>query len=133
MCAQLAGNLAEHKRLLASLDSKADGRGYSTLGEVTEFVADVRARSERIRDAPDPRVAERVLISAFTNEDPRRQRALVVSEMAIHISTARLSTVMQASEQRLCSNPAQTYAQVVILTAQKPANRHKSDELGESL
>jgi len=86
--AQLAGNLAEHKRLLAGLDGKADGRGYSalltaafynavdsrftrdsTLDEVTEFVADVRARSERIRDALDPRVAERVLISAFTNED----------------------------------------------------------------
>lgn len=84
--AQLAGNLAEHKRLLASLDSKADSRGYSalltaafynavdsrftrdsTLDEVTEFVADVRARSERIRDALDPRVAERVLISAVTN------------------------------------------------------------------
>jgi hypothetical protein len=84
--AQLAGNLAEHKRLLADLDSPADGRGYSalltaafynavdsrfttdsTLDEVTEFVADVRARSERIRDALDPRVAERVLISAVTN------------------------------------------------------------------
>ena len=86
--AQLAGNLAEHKRLLASLDNKADGRGYSalltaafynavdsrftrnsTLDEVTEFVADIRARSERIRDALDPRIAERVLISAFTNEN----------------------------------------------------------------
>ena len=86
--AQLAGNLAEHRRLLASLDKAADSRGYSalltaafytavdtrftrdsTLDEVTEFVADVRARSERIRDALDPRVAERVLLSAFTNAD----------------------------------------------------------------
>jgi hypothetical protein len=86
--AQLAGNLAEHKRLLASLGKKADSRGYSalltaafytavdsrftrdsTLDEVTEFVADIRARSERIRDALDPRIAERVLISAFTNGD----------------------------------------------------------------
>jgi hypothetical protein len=86
--AQLAGNLAEHKRLLASLDKRADSRGYSalltaafynavdsrfardsTLDEVTEFVADVRSHSERIRDALDPRVAERVLVSAFTNGD----------------------------------------------------------------
>lgn len=86
--AQLAGNLAEHKLLLASLDKTADSRGYSalltaafynavdsrftrdsTLDEVTEFVADIRARSERIRDALDPRIAERVLISAFTNGD----------------------------------------------------------------
>jgi hypothetical protein len=86
--AQLAGSPAEHKRLLASLDRKADGRGFSalftaafynavdsrftkdsTLDEVVEFVADVCARSERIRDVLDPRVAERVLISAFTLED----------------------------------------------------------------
>lgn len=86
--AQLAGNLAEHTRLLASLDKAADSRGYSalltaafytavdarftrdsTLVEVTDFVAGVRARSERIRDALDPRVAERVLLSAFTNAD----------------------------------------------------------------
>jgi hypothetical protein len=86
--AQLAGNLAEYKRLLAGLDSKADGHGYSalltaafynavdsrfttdsTLDEVTEFVADIRARTEQIRDALDPRIAERVLIAAFTNED----------------------------------------------------------------
>ena len=36
---------------------------------MTGFVADVRGRSERIRDALDPRVAERVLLSAFTNDD----------------------------------------------------------------
>jgi hypothetical protein len=81
--AQLAGNLDEHKRLLAGLDNKADGLGYSalltaafhnavdlrftrdsTLDEVTDFVADVRARSERLRDALDPRVAERVIVAA---------------------------------------------------------------------
>ena len=86
--AQLAGNLAEHKRLLASLDQGPESRGYSalltaafysavdsrftrdsTLDEVTEFVADIRARSERIRDVLDPAIAERVLISAFTNAD----------------------------------------------------------------
>jgi hypothetical protein len=81
--AQLAGNLAEYENLLASLDRKADGRGYSALltaafhnavdqrftrdsplDEVTEFVADVRARSERLRDALDPRIAEHVIVAA---------------------------------------------------------------------
>src|SRR5215472_1831728 len=33
----------------------------------------------------------------------------------IHISTAPLSTVMQASKLRLCSNPPLAYAQVVTL------------------
>lgn len=83
MQAQLAGNLAEYQQLLARLDSKADSPGYSalltaafhnavdlrfnrdsTLDEVTEFVADVRARSERLRDALDPRIAERVIVAA---------------------------------------------------------------------
>jgi hypothetical protein len=31
---------------------------------VTEFVADVRARSERLRDALDPRIAERVIVAS---------------------------------------------------------------------
>jgi hypothetical protein len=81
--AQLAGNFAEYEHLLADLDSQTDNRGYSalltaafhnavdqrftrdsTLDEVTAFVADVRARSERLRDALDPRIAERVLVTA---------------------------------------------------------------------
>jgi hypothetical protein len=85
--AQLAGDLAGHQRLLADLRGPADGRGYSglltaafytavdsrftresTLDEVTGFVADVRARSERVRDALDPQTAERVLVSAFTSD-----------------------------------------------------------------
>jgi hypothetical protein len=86
--AQLAGDLAGHKRLLADLRGPADGRGYSglltaafytavdsrftresTLDEVTGFVADVRARAERVRDALDPQIAERVVVSAFTSDD----------------------------------------------------------------
>lgn len=86
--AQLAGEVAGHKRLLADLHGAADGRGYSglltaafytavdsrftresTLDEVTGFVADVRARSERVRDALDPQTAERVVVSAFTSDD----------------------------------------------------------------
>jgi hypothetical protein len=86
--AQLAGNLEEHKRLLAGLATEADRRGYSalltaafynavdlrftrdsSLDDVIEFVADVRARSERVRDALDPRIAERVLLAAFTSDN----------------------------------------------------------------
>jgi hypothetical protein len=65
MRAQLTGDLEEHKGLLAALDSRADGQGYSalltaafhnavdlrftrdsTLREVTSFVAATRSRSE---------------------------------------------------------------------------------------
>jgi hypothetical protein len=86
--AQLAGDLTGHKRLLADLHGAADGRGYSalltaafytavdsrftresTLDEVTRFVTDVRARSERVRDSLDPQTAERVVVSAFTSDD----------------------------------------------------------------
>jgi hypothetical protein len=35
------------------------------------------------------------------------------------------STVNRAAELRLCSNPPQPYAHIVILAAQKAANRHK--------
>jgi hypothetical protein len=35
------------------------------------------------------------------------------------------STVSQAAELRLCPNPPQPYAHIVILAAQKAANRHK--------
>lgn len=41
----------------------------STLDEVTGFVADVRARSERARDSLDPQTAERVVVLAFTSDD----------------------------------------------------------------
>jgi hypothetical protein len=35
------------------------------------------------------------------------------------------SAVNQAAELRLCPNPPQPYAHIVILAAQKAANRHK--------
>jgi hypothetical protein len=41
----------------------------STIDEVTGFVADIRARSERVRDALDPQTAERVVVSALTSDD----------------------------------------------------------------
>ena len=86
--AQLAGNLEEHKRLLKQLDRRADGLGYgamvtgaffeavdrrfakdTTRDDVIEFVADVRSRTEDVRDALDPGVAERVLLAALEQAD----------------------------------------------------------------
>jgi hypothetical protein len=88
MRALLEGHIDEHKRLLASLDRKADALGYSalvtaafhnaidlrfsrdsTLDEVTEFVAQVRSHSEELRDEVDPRTAERVIIAAVGGGD----------------------------------------------------------------
>src|ERR1700724_1832750 len=43
----------------------------------------------------------------------------------IHISTTPLIHSRAGDEQRLCSNPPRAYAQVVILAAQKAANRYK--------
>jgi len=105
--AQLAGNLAEYERLLAGLDNKADGRGYSalltaafhyavdrrftrdsTLDEVTDFVADVRARSERLRDALDPRVAERVIVAAVGGDHVRDLHPAESNKMKVVLLTA---------------------------------------------
>ena len=121
--AQLAGDLEEHKRLLAQFDENADGRPYATLtnaafveavdrkfssdttaDDVIEFVGDVRSRSERVRVSLDPRLAERVLLAAVTDEDisdldPREVRrsqrillnALIVDE---DLDGARLDEFM---------------------------------------
>jgi hypothetical protein len=85
--AQLSGEFAEYERLLGDLDRKADSQGYSALvtaafhnavdlrftrdsalDEVITFVADVRARSERLRDALDPHTAERLLVTAVSGD-----------------------------------------------------------------
>jgi hypothetical protein len=105
--AQLAGDLAEYEQLLAGLDSKADGPGYSalltaafhnavdlrftpdsTLDEVTEFVADVRARSERLRDALDPGVAERVIVAAVGGDYVRGLDPAESNKMKMVLLTA---------------------------------------------
>lgn len=96
--AQLAGDLEEHQRLLAQFDEKSDGRPYVTLtnaaffeaagrrfssdtttDDIIEFVADVRSRTEKVRVALDPRVAERVLLAVvkdadISDIDPREAR-----------------------------------------------------------
>jgi hypothetical protein len=105
--AQLAGDLADYQRLLAGLDSKADARGYSalltaafhhavdlrftrdsTLEEVTDFVAGVRARSERLRDALDPRIAERVIVTAVGGDHVRDLEPAESNKMKMVLLTA---------------------------------------------
>jgi hypothetical protein len=97
--AQLAGDLERHKRLLDELDNHADGRAYVTLtnaaffeavrrrfgvggtpDDVIAFVAEVRTRSERVGDALDPHISERVLLAAIDGADtagldPREARS----------------------------------------------------------
>ena len=49
--------------------SGADRRfgGTAAEGDITGFVADVRSRSQKVRAALDPRVAERVLLAVVTD------------------------------------------------------------------
>jgi hypothetical protein len=105
--AQLAGDLTEYERLLAGLDNKADALGYSalltaafrnavdrrftrdsTLDEVTDFVAGVRARSERLRDALDPRVAERVIVTTVGGNHVRDLAPAESNKMKMVLLTA---------------------------------------------
>jgi hypothetical protein len=108
--AQLAGDLEEHRRLLAQFDAKWDGRPYVTLtnaafveavdrkfnsdtsdDDIIEFVADVRSRSEKVRLSLDPRVAERVLQAAVVDSeisdlDPaevRRSQAILLNALIV--------------------------------------------------
>lgn len=82
--AQLAGDVDEHRRLLARLDPSLAKTGYSTLiaaaffeavysrfgeggtvGDVIAFVADVRSRAEELADSLDPQAAERIIRAAL--------------------------------------------------------------------
>ncbi len=49
----------------------------------------------------------------------------------IHISTAPLIHTHAGAEQRLCSNPPQAYAQVVILSAKRAQTNTTEHELTE--
>lgn len=85
--AQLAGKLDEHEQRLAQLSQAEAATGYAALisasfslaayqrfakkGDATtviRFVADVRARTENTA-AIDPRVAERLILATFTDEE----------------------------------------------------------------
>jgi hypothetical protein len=84
--AQLEGKLDEHKRLLAQLDPATARTGYAALiaaafslatdrrfaadgdrAQVIEYVASVRSTTESTAEL-DPRVAERLLLSVYTDE-----------------------------------------------------------------
>ena len=85
--AQLARKFDEYERLLNSMDPVAARTGYRTLvsaafflaaeerfpegsprADIIEYVADVRARSERTAEI-DPVIAERVLLAVGTDEE----------------------------------------------------------------
>jgi hypothetical protein len=84
--ALLAGDFNEHERRRAQLDRDAARAGYlalieaacfeaidrrfakdSTVGDVVEFVGDIRARSEALSDDLDPRAAERLIQAVLGN------------------------------------------------------------------
>ncbi|MEV0406469.1 hypothetical protein [Actinoallomurus sp. NPDC050550] len=84
--AYLRGDTASFERINAQLDpTNKRARGaliaaafYSAAerafadgkrSDVIEFVGRARARSERLAEAIDPRVAERLLLATFTDED----------------------------------------------------------------
>ena len=108
--AQLAGDLEEHRRLLAQFDAKWDVRPYVTLtnaafveavdrkfnsgaagGDIIQFVAGVRSRSEKVRRALDPRIAARVLQAAVKDSDVgdldpaevRRSQAILLNALIV--------------------------------------------------
>lgn len=85
--AQLAGNVEEHKQRLAQLGKAEAATGYAALlsasftlaayqrfgkkgdtAAVMRFVADVRSRTDDAA-AIDPRVAERLILATFTDEE----------------------------------------------------------------
>jgi hypothetical protein len=85
--AHLSGNQASQEELQARLTSPAARSRYATLvaaaffegvdrrfadrgtADVIAFVADVRARSDRLSESIDPQAAERLIRSALTDED----------------------------------------------------------------
>lgn len=85
--AQLSGNHDEFERQFAQLDLSTNSAGYEallaaafaiaterrfqppvTLADFIRFVADVRARTPSAAEQVDPKIAERLLLSALTDE-----------------------------------------------------------------
>lgn len=86
--AYLAGDFEEHDRLHAKLDRVAARTGYSALisaafvlavehrfaergatAEMVKFVSDLRARSQGLAEDIDQRVAERLILAVYTDEE----------------------------------------------------------------
>lgn len=85
--AQLSGDRIEHERLLSMLDGQADRDGYAALigaafvvaserrfrangtaADVIRFVADVRSRTPSAAERIDPKIGERLVLCALTDE-----------------------------------------------------------------
>jgi hypothetical protein len=113
--AQLAGDLEEHQRLLAQLNTAeiqapyrklvsaaffvAAGRRFpdgSTRADVIDFVADARSRTERLGEV-DPRVAERVILAVVGSErigdiDPKTSFETQMLLLAVFTADAEYDT-----------------------------------------
>lgn len=111
--AQLEGKLDEHKRLLAQLDPAAARKGYAALiaaafslavdrrfaqggdadeATVIDYVADVRSRTEGSAEI-DPRVAERLILAVYTDEQIRDIDVRVRYETQILLLAALVADV----------------------------------------
>jgi hypothetical protein len=85
--ALLAGDVNENRRLLAQLDRRTEGAGYSALvnaaffeaidrrfgkdsapASIVEYVADVRSRSDNLAAMINPNAGERVIQAVLTGE-----------------------------------------------------------------
>jgi hypothetical protein len=84
----LTGDIERHQRLVDRLDSHAAKADYGLLlsaaffkaverrfaknatdADVVEFVGAVRARSDRLHNSIDPRIAERLIRAVYTDEE----------------------------------------------------------------
>jgi hypothetical protein len=121
--AQLADDVEEHRRLLAGLDLDSGGRAYialidaaffeaaerrfgtgSTMADVIEYVADVRARSQRVADGVDARTAEQLVRKVFSDSPGEKldsKAALTAKQVLLsaliadeHLDDAGLDTVL---------------------------------------
>lgn len=102
--ALFAGDVEEHKRLLAGLDPRSASIGYSalitagffeavdrrfaatgTVADVIQFVADVRARADEIAQDLDPTLAERIIRHALGDGsiDDLDDRAVFSAQMVL--------------------------------------------------
>jgi hypothetical protein len=122
--AQLADDVEEHRRLLAQLNLDSGGTAYtalidaaffeaaerrfgtgSTMAGIIEYVADVRARSDRVAEAVDARTAERLIRGVFKDDESIRDldpkaaftaKQIVLSALIAdeHLDDAGLDKVM---------------------------------------
>jgi hypothetical protein len=115
--AQLSGNGAEHRKLLAQFADREDRVGYSALvhaafleaverrfanesaiSGVIQYVADVRARFDEVAAVVDPRVGEQLILEALGNGttdgiDSRTSSTAMQFLLTALVADARLDSV----------------------------------------